>query len=321
MILTVTLNPLLERRYIYPAVYIGKHHRNGRYELRPGGKGINVSRQLNYLNLQNYALTFLGGQTGKTLRDELDKEKINSGFIKTKSETRDCSILIGENENSITACFGPDPLISKNEVEEFKLKIDKMIQNSEIVVFSGSSPCRETDSIIPYGIELANKYGKISVCDTYGVHLKNCLEKSPTILHNNIEEIENSIKLSLKNENEILSFLDFLYDKGIKQSYITDGDNPFYAANFDYHFKIENPYIKTLDSTGSGDCFVAGIVYSWHHNLPFEENLSIAVSLGALNAASFDVCKIDLSEIETVQSNVKLTAIGKKMKTLNVTPR
>lgn len=321
MILTITLNPLIERRYTYKNIELGKHHRNGSYEIRSGGKGINVSRQLNSLNLQNYALTFLGGQNGKTLRDELEKEKINSGFIKTQSETRDCSIIIGENEKSISAFFAPNSTISPNEVEEFISKLDKMIQNSGIIVFSGSSPCRETDIIFAYGIELANKYDKISVLDTYGEHLKNCIEKSPTILHNNFEELQTSLNTSLKSENEIFSLLDWLYGKGIKQSYVTNAEKPFFAANFDYHFKIRNPKITSVDSTGSGDSFVAGIVYSWYHNLKFEESLSIAASLGALNAASLEVSKVKLSEIDAVKKNVKIDTIGKKMKILDDTPR
>lgn len=321
MVLTVTINPLLERRYIYADIHLGKHHRNGEFEFSPGGKGINVSRQLNCLKLQNLALTFLGGQNGKILRNELEKEEINYSFIKIKNETRDCPVIIGKNEKNITSFFGPDPVVSKSEVDEFKLKIDKMIQNSEIVVFSGSSPCKEADSIFPYGIELANKYGKISVCDTYGEHLKNCIEHSPTILHNNIEEIEKSLKVSLKDENEILEFLDWLYSRGIKQSYLTDGENSFYAANFDYHYKVENPVINSIDSTGSGDSFVAGLVYSWHNNFSFEESLSMAVSLGALNASSFEVGNVKLSEIELIKEKVRISPVGKKMKTLDVTPR
>lgn len=321
MVLTVTINPLLERRYSYNNIHFGKHHRNGEFEFSPGGKGINVSRQLNCLKLQNLALTFLGGQNGKILRNEFEKEVVNYSFIKIKSETRDCPVIIEKNKKIISAFFGPNPAVTKSEVDEFKLKFDKMIQNAEIVVFSGSSPCKEADSIFPYGIELANKYGKISVCDTYGEHLKNCIEKSPTILHNNIEEIEKSLNVSLKDENDILEFLDWLYSRGIKQSFLTDGENSFYAANFDYHYKVENPVINTIDSTGSGDSFVAGLVYSWHNNFSFEESLSIAVSLGALNATSFEVGNVKPSEIELIKEKVRISPVGKKMKTLDVTPR
>ncbi len=147
MILTVTLHPLLERRYIFPNADYGKGNRNGKTELAAGGKGINVSRQLNMFNIENLAFTFLGGINGKIFREILVKEKINFTAIKTINETRDAAIIIDESKKSISTFFGHDTIIEEEEAEEFKLKLEKIIQNSEIVVFSGSSPCPAADNI------------------------------------------------------------------------------------------------------------------------------------------------------------------------------
>ena len=269
MVLTVTINPLLERRYEYQKVSLYHHNRNGVLTLQAGGKGINVSRQLNDLNVQNIALTFLGGSNGKAFRNSLKNEEISFSFITTKSETRDCAVIINSSEPSVTSFFGEDPEISIDEVDSFLLKLEKMIANSAIVVFSGSSPCKQADSIFPAGIKIANKHGKISVCDTYGGHLKNCIDASPTVLHNNLQETESSLKISLKTEKEKLEHLDFLYSKGVKQAFLTDGENSFYSSNFDFHYKVAVPKIAAIDPTGSGDAFTSGIVYGWHHQVTF----------------------------------------------------
>ena len=172
MILTVTINPLLERRYFFPRVFPRKGNRNGRVELTAGGKGINISRQLNNLKIENLSFTFLGGTNGKLLKDLLFKEKINFTSVKTVNETRDAALIFNESDKSLTTFFGSNTIITEKESVEFKSKLEKIIQNSEMVVFSGSSPCTAADSIFPFGIEAANKYDKISVCDTYGNHLK-----------------------------------------------------------------------------------------------------------------------------------------------------
>ncbi len=311
----------MERRYIVDTYNAGYEHREVKTELKAGGKGINVSRQLDLLNVDNIAFTFLGGTNGKTLREVLVREGINFTSIKSKFESRDCAIIVSESDKNVTSFFSPNPEISKNEADEFISKLDKMIQNCEIVIFSGSSPCIETNYIIPLGIEIAKKYDKISICDTYGDHLKESIDKAPTIVHNNIQETEQSLNTSLKTEKEKIDYLEFLYDKGIKQIYLTNGEQPLYAANFDYHFKVLPPKIKVIDSTGSGDSFVAGIAFAWHNNLTFDEGLQIAVSLGSLNASKFDVCNINLNEIEEVKNYVEISTVGKKMKTIDVTPR
>ena len=189
MILSVTINPLLERRFIFDTITEGSGNRASLQELRAGGKGINISRQLNNLNIKNHSFVFLGGKNGKLLRDVLHNEKIDFTSISTKSETRDGAVIVDEKNNKVTTYFGINSEITNSEVETFESKLEKMIMNCEIVVFSGSSPCENTDSIFPFGIETANKYNKISVCDTYGRHLKNCLDNSPTFVHNNITEI------------------------------------------------------------------------------------------------------------------------------------
>lgn len=320
MILTVTLNPLLEHRLAYKVLHIGKENRSAIENYKAGGKGINVSRQLNILSVDNLAFTFLGGSNGKLLKKLLTEEKINFTSISTHSETRSSAIIIDESTKMITSCFGNDPKISLTEAEEFKLKLEKMIQNCEMVVFSGSSPCEETNSIFPFGIQVANQYDKISICDTYGTHLKDCIKASPTILHNNIDEVEKSLKVSLRSENEVIDHLKFLYNKKIKQAFITDGTNPSYVSNFDFIFKVKNPKVDTVDSTGSGDSFVAGIVYGWHRNLPFEDSLLIASSIGAANAARFDVCNVTLEKANEIKNQIEVIPHGKKMRLIDVKP-
>ncbi len=320
MILTVTINPLLERRINYSEVSLGRSHRNGKEILKPGGKGINVSRQLNKLEIQNLAFLFIGGTNGKLLRNILNDEKINFTAISTKQETRNCTIIIDESKSIATSFFSPNAIISFEESSEFKLKLDKMIQNCEMVVFSGSSPCKEADDIFPFGIETANKYDKISICDTYGTHLRACLEKSPTIVHNNIDEVESSLNISLKSEKEKIDYLDSLYSKGIKQTYLTDGEKEIYASTVDYKYKIIPPKISAIDPTGSGDAFTAGIVYGWHNDLPFDETIKLACSLGSVNAGSFAVCEVLKQQAEKYLNNVQILSIGKKMKLLDVTP-
>lgn len=321
MILTITINPLLERRFSYDKIDFNKNCRGGAEQIKVGGKGINVSRQLNALGTDNFAYTFYGGYNGKIIRDCLTKENIKFSGIRTQNETRECAVLIDISEKRAYTFFAQNTVVTEREAEEFMTKMEKMIENCEIVVFSGSSPCKATDNIFPYGIELANRYDKISVCDSYGKHLKSCIEKKPTVIHNNVEEIAESLNITLDNEEQKINLLNGLYKEGIKQTFLTDGGYPAYASNFDFHYKIENPAVAAVDSTGSGDSFVAGIVYGWHNNLTFEESFSVASCLGAVNASRFEVCNVTEREFKPLLDEIRITPLGKKMKTIDVTPR
>lgn len=320
MILTITLNPLLEKRLVYTSVELGKNFRTEKEYFAAGGKGINVSRQLNLLGLKNSAFTFIGGSNGKIFRHILGEEKLDFSLVATKSETRTASVIIEENENRITTFFGKNSNITFEEAEEFKNKLEKMIINSSIIVFSGSSPCETTDGIFAYGIELANKHDKISVLDTYGRHLQACIDAGPTVIHNNTDEIQNSLGLSLNDEREKINFLKYLYSKKIKLSFLTDGHNPIYASKFDFIYKIIPPEIKVVDSTGSGDAFVAGIAAGLEDALVFDEFVKNAAALGAANAAKLETCSVNEEEFKSYLSLVKVEPIGKKMKIIDDSP-
>jgi len=320
MILTVTLNPLLERRYYYSNINLKSVNRNGKLILKAGGKGINVSRQLNKFGIKNISMLFTGGTNGKAMREALRNEKISFSEIITKNENRDAAIIIDKSAEKIYSFFGTDSIISSNEANEFILKMEKAIAACEIVVFSGSSPCKEAEPIFVEGINIANKLDKISVCDTYGRHLQDCYDSSPTIIHNNVDEVKASIDLKLESEADHLKFLNMLYKKGVKQAFITNGRNSFYASNFDFHYKVTPPEIRSVDSTGSGDALVAGIAYGWHNKLTFEKQLRFATAIGALNAKSFEVCDVEIAEANSLSETIKIEAVGKRLKEIDDSP-
>ncbi|MBX2976250.1 MAG: 1-phosphofructokinase [Ignavibacteriaceae bacterium] len=318
MILIVTLNPLLEKKYFINEFVARKEYRGVIPIFSVGGKGINVSRQLKKLKIDSLNFTFLGGDKGKTIRIMLAEEGLNFSSVKTKFETRDATVIIETDNRNVTTFFSENSLVTDIEVDEAIQKLDKMIQNSEFVVLSGSSPSKNCDKIFPKLIELANKYDKISVLDTYGNHFIDCINAAPTIIHNNISEISTSLNINLTSESEILEFLSSLYTKGIKQAFITDGDKSVYCNKADFHYKIIPPKIDLHDSTGSGDAFTAGIIYGHYHDLIFEETVKLAVSLGTINASSFNVCTVELSEADKIKNSLELVEIGKKLKTNEV---
>jgi len=320
MILTITLNPLLERRLFFNFAELGKEHRSKNELYYAGGKGINICRQLNYLGIKNSAFTFLGGNNGKVLRHCFTQDKIDFSVVSTKSETRLADVIIEEQKNRVTTFFGLNSSITTEEAAEFKNKLYKMIQNCSIVILAGSSPSSATDDIFPYAINLANQHDKISILDTYGTHLKNCIDAGPTVVHNNVDEVEKSLGITLADECNKLDFLRELHSKNIKLAFLTNGAQPTLAAKFDFYYKIESPIVDVKDPTGSGDAFVAGIAYGLENAFVFDDFVKVASALGSANAAKFETCGVTSEEMNRYIEKVKVIPIGKKMKMIDDSP-
>lgn len=319
MILTITLNPLLEKN-LYFKKLSGKNNRAYKQNYSAGGKGINISRQLNLLGIKNHSFIFLGGANGKKLRAKLEEEQIHFSVVSTKDETREATLVFDESKDELTTYFGPNSQISETEIEQFSSKLEKAILNSTTVIFSGSTQSIEVSKIIEKGIELCHKHDKISVLDTYGSNYAELIEQSSTILHNNIEELRTSLGLSLSTEKEKLELLDNFYEKNIKLAFITDGKNATYASKSDFHYKITNSNITEKNATGSGDAFLSGLIYGLEKSMVFKDFAKLASAFGTANAASWDVCKVELDEANSFVETTQLMEIGKKMKIINDDP-
>ena len=319
MVLTVTLNPLLERK-LYFKELSANNSRAYFQEYLGGGKGINISRQLNYLGVKNHALTFLGGTNGKKFRSILESEDISYSAINTKSETREAALIFDEKNGTLNTYFPPNPNITAEEINKFLEKLEKSIINSSIVVFAGSLPTDETSIIIEKGIDLCKKYDKISVLDTYGKFLLKQLSLGPTVLHNNFSEIESSLNTKLDTEENYSEILNKLYEFDLKLSFITSGKSTTFAAKSDFHYKINNPKISEKDPAGSGDAFVAGIIYGLEKSLIFNDFVKLASALGALNASVWETCRVNLEDAIALADEVSIEEFGKKIKLIDDSP-
>lgn len=318
MVLTVTINPLLEKRFFFKS--LSENNRAYKQIITAGGKGINVSRQLNILGINNLALTFLGGANGKKLRSILEQEKINFSVVNIKDETREASLIFDDQNEKLNTYFGINPQILDSEINFFIDKLEKAIINSSIVAFTGSIPNESASIIFEKGIELCHKYDKISILDSYGNSLSKMIEKSPLVIHNNFDEIKKSLNQELKNENDIRKLLNYFYSHRSNLSFLTRGSKSTYAAKSDFHYKIINPKIIEKDSTGSGDAFLAGVIYGLEKSLSFNEFVTLSAALGAANASTWNVCNIAYADAEKLFNNVKIIEIGKKIKIIDDSP-
>ncbi|HPE63972.1 MAG TPA: 1-phosphofructokinase, partial [Methanothrix sp.] len=88
MIYTITLNPALDRTLWINEIREDVSNRIIREESYAGGKGIDVSKVLTALGVENKALGFIAGFAGRQLEAQLIRDGTSCGFIPVSGETR-----------------------------------------------------------------------------------------------------------------------------------------------------------------------------------------------------------------------------------------
>lgn len=108
MIYTVTLNPAIDYIVRLDHVETGAVNRMASEDKFAGGKGINVSRVLKRLDIENTATGFIGGFTGRFIEDVLTSEAISTNFVTVDQDTRIDPASAGSTVYVNTGCSDGD---------------------------------------------------------------------------------------------------------------------------------------------------------------------------------------------------------------------
>lgn len=307
MITTVTLNPMLDKTVYVEAVRPGKIVRASRVETIVGGKGINVSRQLQRLGCDTFATGFAGGEIGALLDRLLDAEGLSHGFIRVAGMTRE-GVTYRDGNNVQTSVFEPPHQVTAEEADALVSLCRTLIGKSSWLVCSGSSPSPDADEVFRELVAFARGMGIPSVLDSYGNAFQMALPAIPVLIKPNKDEYEQTFGKSLKSDDDFRSALDSLLRLGITYCIITAGPSPFYAATREGMWKVRPPSIKAVNATGSGDSMVAGFLYGLTHGWDFERCLRFGAAAGAANASVWEVASSTRAQIEDRENGVEIVA-------------
>src|SRR5690625_531511 len=175
MIYTCTITPSIDYTVYLPEFRDGTLNRTDEVYYYPGGKGINVSRVLQRLGVDNVALGFSGGFTGDYITQFLTREGIATDFIDTKEITRINVKIKSEQESELN---GPGPRITEVQQRELLAKINRLSEGDWFVL-AGSLPDTIPTTFYQNIANICKEKGIAFVLDTSGPNLKALIETRP----------------------------------------------------------------------------------------------------------------------------------------------
>ncbi|WP_432408107.1 1-phosphofructokinase [Wukongibacter sp. M2B1] len=309
MITTVTLNTSVDRRYILKDICKDEIFRCEDYSYTPGGKGINVSRVLNQLNVKLTCLGFVGGFSGGFIEEQLKLLKIDTNFTKINGETRTCIGIIFE-DGSQSEILEKGPEISKKEIDDFIEKYKAALEKSKIITISGSIPKGVSSDIYRHLIELANKMDVKVILDTSGYSLIDGIKASPYLIKPNKDELEAITKIKINSNNDIIRACKDLMNMGAKNIAVSLGKDGMIFFGNEGKFKVRIPKIKVLNTVGSGDSTVAGFALGLLKKSDIEDILKLANACGISNAMEKETGKINVSIVKDLIDSIEVFDIS-----------
>lgn len=284
MIVTVTMNPAIDKTVDIDALERGGLNRIRHVELDAGGKGINVSKTIHEIGGESIATGFIAGNSGKIIRSVMDEWNIENDFIEVSGETR-TNTKVFEKTGELTELNEPGPTVEEKDIRALLEKLEGYANQETLFVLAGSVPQGVDKNIYRDIIELVHKKGAKVLLDADGELFTNALEAGPDIIKPNRVELEQYAGMDyIASEQEILLIAEKLMKKGIGMVAVSMGKNGAMFLREDYKVRCPGLKVKAHSTVGAGDAMVAALSYSWGEGLSPEETVKMcmAVSAGAV---------------------------------------
>ncbi|GGN95917.1 1-phosphofructokinase [Saccharibacillus kuerlensis] len=303
MIYTVTLNPSIDYIVEVENLQLDALNRMKRDLKLPGGKGINVSRILSRLGVENTALGFLGGFTGRFIEDVLQSESIVTEFVNVQDDTR---INIKLKHGSETEINGQGPQIGNTEADALVQKL-RALTKEDVVVLSGSVPPSLGGSFYERLIAVIKEQGARFVIDTTGEALLKALPHGPLLVKPNHHELAELFGVEIEGQEDLIKYGRKLLEMGAENVLISmAGDGALLVTEEQvYHANVPKGEVK--NSVGAGDSMIAGFVGTLSKTGDPLEALRTGTASGSATAFSDDLA--ELAKIDSLLPQVQVNPI------------
>ncbi|AKP66499.1 1-phosphofructokinase [Companilactobacillus ginsenosidimutans] len=307
MIYTITANPSIDYVLQVDTLATGKVNRTTTDVKLPGGKGINVSRILNELQLDSTALGFVGGATGSMFENLLKQHNLKTSFTKVTNDTRINVKINATKQNEETEINGTGPEISAEEKQSFLNQL-KSVGNGDVVIMAGSLPQQVETTFYLDIAKVIKDQGADFVIDTTGQALLDTLPLNPLVVKPNNHELADLFNVTFNSEQDIVDNARKLLDQGAKHALVSMAGDGALLVTKDHVYKANAPKGQVINSVGAGDSMIAGFVGTFMKTKDPIESFHEGAACGSATAFSQDIAV--KNKIDDVYKNISISQLS-----------
>ncbi|MCI9464502.1 MAG: 1-phosphofructokinase [Lachnospiraceae bacterium] len=309
MILTVTLNPAVDKTYTAGELITGHVNRMRSAMSLAGGKGVNVTKVLRQYEVPVCATGFLGGYAGDFIEDYLKGRQVDCRFIRVDGETRSNMNILADN-GYVTEILEPGPEIGEEKLQQFLSQYEALLSDCEIVVLSGSAARGLPDDIYVTLIEKARMKGIKTMLDTSGESLRNALFAKPYLIKPNLKELEYIAGHRLVNREAVVEAALEVHKSGIAHVIVSMGKKGLLSVSSGgYVYFAKAGTVRAVNTVGCGDCVVASFAMSVLKGDSKEEALRRAAAISAANASTLKSADVPLDVAQELYEGITVEKI------------
>ncbi len=306
LIVTVTLNPAIDRTVVIEGLTIDKVNRVKSVRRDAGGKGINVSKTIKALGGDSKALVVLGGENGKWMQEEVARLGIEVHVVPVSGETRENIKLVDLLNEQYTDLNERGPLAEATLEQDLIQTIENYVSEEDYLVLAGS-PLPGMDTGIFYRIcRHFKEKGVRVILDVDGPYLNEAILAGPFLIKPNQDELAAYKRASIDNEQALLKVVQELLDTGVENVVVSRGEEGLLLMDKQQLITAKALKVEVKSTVGAGDAVVAALVKGLSEKLDKPLLIKTAVATATSVIMQSGSQTGNMSNLEDLMSQVEV---------------
>ena len=296
MIITVTLNPALDKTVILPGFAVNTVNRVSATRLDPGGKGINVSKVVKALGGKTLALGVLGGAAGGYIQAAMDKMELPNDMVLTGEITRTNLKIIDPLLQTNTDINEPGGPVSEETLDAVWHKLSRVVKPGDTVVLAGKNPPGMPDSRLADWVTRLHGMKVYTCVDTVGEPMQLAIAAQPDIIKPNREELAEIAGRRMVTDDDVLTAARELVGRGVGLVTASLGADGAIFVTRNQAFRGYAPKVSVVSVAGAGDAMMAALTHYSAAGCSLEETArrSIAVSVASVMCSGSEAPELNM---------------------------
>lgn len=304
MILTIALNPAVDKTYLLPGFDpLGINRTQGVLAVA-GGKANNVARVLAALGEQVRATGFLAGEAGRWIDRQLDAAGVESRFVEVTGETRTCLALIDPDAKSVCEIREPGPEIGQADQERLLTLLGEVAPGCALAVLSGSLPPGVAPAYVSQLVTRLRVLGVPVLLDMGGASLKAGVAAGAFLIKPNLEELADLVghSVSLREAGEAARQVAERWGVTVVASLGKEGAVVVSPGGDRFHALA--PAVDAVNTVGAGDSLLAGLAAALAERLDLEGAVRHGIACGTASTLTMGVAVVRQVDVDALLPRV-----------------
>ncbi|MBN1963264.1 MAG: hypothetical protein JW910_01370 [Anaerolineae bacterium] len=287
-IITVTLNPSLDRTLVTHYLAIGYHNRTTEpTRLDPAGEGVSISRALHALDAQTHSVISLGTcATGEAYQALLDETPFPVTVVRRDGMTRSSTIILDTGNQSETQVIEDATGATQAHFASIMSALARIITGGDIVIFAGDMPSdAPVDGFMRLLVSARQAGGRLVLSGT-GSLLAQTLEAQPELVVMTQVEAEGYFNHPVRTREDMIYCARKVREQHVdKVMIIVEEDGGAILAAEGGIWQVELPEFEPGTTSGIKAALLAGYLAGRVHQRPVQQALELGAAAAAYTAS------------------------------------